>query len=68
MSERIVDDHTLAFPVQDGNGMFRTVGNLSVNTRVGLPFVDFESGARLRVNGDPAHDPRRVSAPAIPRF
>ncbi len=49
---RVVDDVTLAFPVFDGNGMFRTLGNLTVNPRVGLLFVDFEGGARLRVNGD----------------
>ncbi len=49
---RVVDDVTLAFPVFDGNGMFRTLGNLAVNPRVGLLFIDFEGGARLRVNGD----------------
>ncbi len=49
---RVVDDATLAFPVFDGNGMFRTLGNLAVNPRVGLLFIDFETGARLRVNGD----------------
>ncbi len=49
---RVVDEHTLAFPVFDGNGMFRTLGNLSVSPGVGLLFIDFETGARLRVNGD----------------
>ncbi len=49
---RVVDDVTLAFPVFDGNGMFRTLGNLVANPRVGLLFIDFEGGARLRVNGD----------------
>ena len=49
---RVVDDHTLAFPVFDGNGMFRTLGNIAVNPRVGLLFVDFETGTRLRVNGE----------------
>ena len=49
---RVVDDVTLAFPVFDGNGMFRTLGNLVVNPHVGLLFIDFEGGARLRVNGD----------------
>jgi predicted pyridoxine 5'-phosphate oxidase superfamily flavin-nucleotide-binding protein len=51
---RVIDDRTLAFPVYDGNGMFRTLGNLAVNPRVGLLFVDFEKGTRLRVNGDAA--------------
>lgn len=49
---RVLDASTLAFPVLDGNGMFLTLGNLAVNPRVGLLFVDLESGARLRVNGD----------------
>ena len=49
---RVIDDRTLAFPMYDGNGMFRTLGNLRVNPRVGLLFIDFEGGTRLRVNGD----------------
>lgn len=49
---RVVNEVTLTFPVFDGNGMFRTLGNLSVNPSVGLLFVDFEGGTRLRVNGD----------------
>ena len=53
---RVIDDTTLAFPVYDGNGMFRTLGNLSVNRRVGLLFIDFETGTRLRVNGDASID------------
>jgi predicted pyridoxine 5'-phosphate oxidase superfamily flavin-nucleotide-binding protein len=53
---RVIDDSTLAFPVFDGNGMFRTLGNLKVNPRVGLLFIDFETGNRLRVNGDAGID------------
>lgn len=53
---RVIDQGTLAFPVYDGNGMFRTVGNLAVNPRVGLLFVDLEGGTRLRVNGDASAD------------
>ena len=48
---RVLDESTLAFPVYDGNGMFLSTGNLQVNPRVGLLFVDFEVGTRLRVNG-----------------
>ena len=53
---RVVDQSTIAFPVLDGNGQFRTLGNLRVNPRVGLLFVDLESGSRLRVNGDATFD------------
>jgi predicted pyridoxine 5'-phosphate oxidase superfamily flavin-nucleotide-binding protein len=48
---RVVDDRTLAIPDYDGNGQYRTWGNVLVNARVGLLFVDFETPKRLRVNG-----------------
>ncbi|MGB7541934.1 MAG: pyridoxamine 5'-phosphate oxidase family protein [Burkholderiales bacterium] len=48
---RVVDPQTLAFPSYDGNGMFKSLGNLSVNPHVGMLFIDFESPKRLRVNG-----------------
>jgi predicted pyridoxine 5'-phosphate oxidase superfamily flavin-nucleotide-binding protein len=48
---RVLDESHLAFPVYDGNGMFLTIGNLGVNPRVGMLFIDFEGGTRLRLNG-----------------
>ena len=39
---RVVDERTLAFPSYDGNGMFQSLGNVLVNPKVGLLFVDFE--------------------------
>jgi predicted pyridoxine 5'-phosphate oxidase superfamily flavin-nucleotide-binding protein len=48
---RVVDDGTLAFPSYDGNGMFRSLGNILVNPKVGLLFVDFEKPNRMRVQG-----------------
>lgn len=48
---RAVDDATLVFPCYDGNGMFLSAGNVRANAHVGLLFIDFESGKRLRVNG-----------------
>jgi predicted pyridoxine 5'-phosphate oxidase superfamily flavin-nucleotide-binding protein len=41
----------LAFPDYDGNGMFKSLGNIAVNPHVGLLFIDFERPRRLRVNG-----------------
>src|SRR5476651_1137942 len=38
---RVINSNTLAFPDYDGNGMFRSMGNLLVNPHVGLLFVDF---------------------------
>ena len=48
---RVVDAHTLAFPDYDGNGMYRSWGNVLVNPQVGLLFIDFEKLKRIRVNG-----------------
>jgi uncharacterized protein len=48
---QVLDDQTLAVPDYDGNGMYRTWGNVLVNPRVGLLFLDFEQPKRLRVNG-----------------
>jgi uncharacterized protein len=48
---RVLDPQTLAFPSYDGNGMFKSLGNLVVNPHVGLLFIDFERPNRLRVNG-----------------
>ena len=38
-------------PDYDGNGIFRSLGNLLVNPHVGLLFVDFARPNRLRVSG-----------------
>jgi len=48
---QVVDDVTLAFPSYDGNGQFRSLGNLLLNPRVGMLFIDFEATKRIRVNG-----------------
>lgn len=48
---RCIDERTLAFPSYDGNGMFKSAGNVVANAHVGLLFIDFESPQRLRVNG-----------------
>lgn len=48
---RIVDEHTLAFPMYDGNGMFMSGGNLLEHPNVGMLFIDFENQWRMRVNG-----------------
>lgn len=53
---RVLDDRTLAFPDYDGNGMYRSLGNLRVNPQVGLLFVDFEGRQRIRVNGTASID------------
>lgn len=53
---RVLDERTLAFPVYNGNGMFLTAGNLTVNRHVAMLFIDFPVGTRLRLNGDAVVD------------
>lgn len=48
---RVLDSHTLAFPSFDGNGMFLSMGNMSLNNKVGMLFIDFETPHRVRVHG-----------------
>jgi len=48
---RVVDERTLAIPDYDGNGQYRSWGNVRANPNVGLLFIDFETPKRLRVNG-----------------
>ncbi len=49
---RVLAPDLLAFPDYDGNGMFRSLGNLAVNPNVGLLFISMtEAPKRLRVNG-----------------
>src|SRR5215471_13217472 len=54
---RVIDEHTIAFPAYDGNGMFLSMGNLLANPHVGLLFVDFVNQHRLRFNGVASIDP-----------
>jgi predicted pyridoxine 5'-phosphate oxidase superfamily flavin-nucleotide-binding protein len=55
---RVVDEHTVAFPNFDGNGMYLSMGNVIVNPSVGLLFIDFERGHRMRLNGVASIDPQ----------
>jgi len=48
---RVIDEKTLAFPAYDGNGMFKSFGNILINPKVGLLFIDFENPNRMRVQG-----------------
>jgi hypothetical protein len=48
---RIVDPDHLAIPDYNGNSMFNTLGNIQVNPKAGLLFIDFESGRNLQISG-----------------
>ena len=49
---RVTGPDELEFPSYDGNGQFRSLGNIGANAAVQLLFIDFESPKRLRLNGD----------------
>src|SRR6266487_196770 len=49
---RVTGPSELAFPDYDGNGMFKSLGNLAVNAHVGLLFIAMHgTPERLRING-----------------
>lgn len=49
---RVLAPDLLAFPDYDGNGMFKSLGNIRANPHVGLLFIAMEDRPRrLRVNG-----------------
>ena len=50
---RVTGPDELAFPDYDGNGMFKSLGNILVNPPVGLLFIEMgERPDRLRVQGE----------------
>ena len=65
---RVLDEHSIAFPNYDGNGMYLSMGNTLVNPNVGLLFIDFvsERPSRLRLNGVASIDERDELMSAYP--
>jgi predicted pyridoxine 5'-phosphate oxidase superfamily flavin-nucleotide-binding protein len=50
---RVTGPAELAFPDYDGNGMYKSLGNLDVNPHVGLLFIAMHgTPRRLRINGE----------------
>lgn len=47
----IEDEHTFLVPDFLGNFMFMTLGNLAVNPRAGVLFIDFDTGDLLTLTG-----------------
>ena len=47
----VIDENTLRIPDYAGNGMLNTLGNLVVEPRAGLLFIDFERGRTLQLAG-----------------
>jgi uncharacterized protein len=65
---RVVDQHSVAFPNYDGNGMYLSMGNVLENPHVGMLFIDFAAvrPSRLRVNGIASIDEHDRLLPGYP--
>lgn len=68
---RIIADNVLGWPDYDGNRMYRSLGNIILNPRVGLLFVCldgrlFNKAARLRINGRAEIDDSSEAIVGIP--
>jgi len=48
---KVLNSHELIFPSYDGNGMFKSMGNIQSSAKVGLLFIDMETPNRVRVQG-----------------
>lgn len=48
---KVLGETRIVFPDYNGNSMFNTLGNINVNPRVGLLFIDFDSGRTLQLSG-----------------
>jgi uncharacterized protein len=63
---RVLAPDRLVFPDYDGNGMFKSLGNIQSNPQVGLLFISMDSTPkRLRVNG---RSSLRLDDPLIEEF
>ena len=49
---KVLNSRTLVFPSYDGNGMFKSMGNIKAASKVGLLFIDMETPNRIRVQGN----------------
>ncbi|MGE0733975.1 MAG: pyridoxamine 5'-phosphate oxidase family protein [Alphaproteobacteria bacterium] len=48
---QVLDERRLVFPDYRGNFLFNTLGNIAVNAKAGLLFVDFATGDVLQMTG-----------------
>ena len=68
---KIKDKKVLTWPDYDGNRMYRSLGNILLNSRVGLLFVQFDgrlfnNSARLRINGHAEFDESAEAIRGLP--
>ena len=68
---RVVGENILEWPDYDGNRMYRSLGNIIRNPRLGLLFIRFDGtrfdgSARLRVNGKAVLDESDAAREGLP--
>jgi len=68
---RVVSDNQIAWPDYDGNRMYRSLGNIMLNPRVGLLFICLDgkilnNAARLRINGHAEIDESPAAVAGLP--
>lgn len=63
---RVVSDTEIAWPDYDGNGQFRSLGNIAAHPPVALLFIDFSTPVRLRIHGRARLDFDDPALAAIP--
>ncbi len=70
----VAHETLLLLPDYSGNCMFNTLGNIAVNPKCGLLFIDFDSGETLQLTGEaeilwePAHTRRFPGAKRVLAF
>lgn len=63
---QVTDGNCLMFPDYAGNNHFNTIGNLFLDPRAGMLFVDFETGGLLQLTGRTSVDWDSTAVSAIP--
>ena len=48
---KVPDNKTLLIPDYIGNNFFNTLGNISINPKVGIQFLDYKNGHRIMITG-----------------
>lgn len=49
---KVLNEKMFIFPHYMGNGTFRSLGNILENPHIGMLFIDFKTGLRMRINGN----------------
>lgn len=62
---QVTSERRIEFPDYNGNSMFNSLGNISVNPGAGLLFIDFETGRTLQLTGRASIDWNQQRASSV---